>query len=157
MIEIAKQTDYIDHNKIGLLGFSRGGMMAFLLSKESDDIQALVTVGAPTDMFLSNKNRPQLYNKVFLELIGDSINNRQEYIDRSPVYWADKLNEPILIIHGTDDSRVNIEHTKRLKEISLENKNKTSYLIVEGGNHSVSNYKEMRNDTIINWFNYHLN
>ena len=156
LIEIAKTKDYIDSDNIGVLGYSRGGLMAYLLSKDTDDIKTLITVGAPTDMFLSSKNRPQLYNKVFYELIGDTISKKEDFISRSPIYWADKINEPALVIHGTEDKRVSVNHTLKLMDSIKNTDNNITPLFIEGGNHSVSNYRKLRNDTIANWFNYYL-
>src|SRR5690606_22948582 len=153
LVEIAKTLNYVDTENIGVLGYSRGGLMAYLLSKQTDYIKTFITVGAPTDLFLSSKNRPELYKGVFYELIGDSITNRQAYIDRSPVYWANQLNEPLLILHGTNDKRVDIAESQKLID-SLKNypNNKISYLFFEDGNHSISNFSKERNETIMNWF-----
>jgi len=156
LIEIAKSTTYVDTNNIGVLGYSRGGLMAYLLSKDSDEIKTLITVGAPTDLLLGSKNRPELYNQVLNKLIGDSISKREEFIKRSPLYWFDQLNEPMLIIHGSDDKKVNIEHSKRLMDSLEKSPNKITPLFIEGGNHSLSNYRQTRNDTIANWFHYYL-
>ncbi|WP_335583336.1 alpha/beta hydrolase family protein [Formosa sp. Hel1_33_131] len=75
---------------------------------------------------------------------------------RSPLYWFDQLNEPMLVIHGSDDKKVNIEHSKRLMDSLEKSPNKITPFFVEGGNHSLSNYTQIRNDTIANWFHYYL-
>lgn len=157
LVEIAKTLNYVDIENIGVLGFSRGGLMAYLLSKQTDDIKTYITVGSPTDLLLSSKNRPKLYKDVFYKLIGDSTTNRQAYKDRSPVYWANQLNEPLLILHGTNDKKVDIAESKKLIDsLKKHQNNKISYLFFQDGDHSVSNFSNERNETIMNWFNKHL-
>jgi len=156
LIDIIKQLDFLDNNRIGVLGYSRGGLMAYRLSQESDDIDAVVTIGGLTDLLMSSKNRPSLYYTVYKELIGDSIDQRDEYIKRSAIYWANQIDAPTLILHGENDSRVNILNSIKLVD-SLEKYGKTiMFKKFEHGNHSLSNYSEKRDSLIIGWFNEHL-
>lgn len=157
LIEIAKGLDYIDSENIGALGYSRGGLMTYILSKQTDAIKTAIVVGAPTDLFLAAKNRPDLYKGVFVELIGDSISKKQEFINRSASYWADKLNEPLLILHGTEDKRVSIKHAEKLVDSVEKYSNESiKHYFIKGGSHSLSNFKKMREDTISGWFNHYL-
>lgn len=157
LIKMSSKIDYIDEANIGLLGYSRGGLMNYLISKETDDIKTIVNVGAPTDLFLSSKNREDLYENVFKQLIGDTISKRRQFVERSALYWVKNLNEHSLILHGTSDKKVNIEHSLRLIDSlnKYQNSNVQSFFI-ENGNHSISNYRKVRNDTIQKWFDFYL-
>lgn len=156
LIDIAKSLDFIDIKNINVYGISRGGMNAYQISKLSDDINAIAVVGALTNLFESSKFRPNMYKNVYLPLMGDTINNRKEYIKRSSVYWHDKINEPILILHGSSDERVAVAVAKQLIDsLKLRNKKEFQYKIFEGGNHSLSNFKKQRDSLVINWFITH--
>lgn len=156
LISIAENLDYIDHKNIGVLGYSRGGIMTYLLSQSTDKIKAIATVGAVTDLFISAKKRPYLYENVFKELIGDSINNRQEFIKRSSSYWTKDINEPLLLLHGIDDKHVHISQAQNLKDSLVKYNKHFKNVFFEGGNHSLINKRKLRDKLIINWFDKHL-
>lgn len=157
LIAIAKALDYVDSKNINVLGYSRGGMNAYQVSKFSDDINSIAVVGAPTNLFKGAKFRPKMYSKVFKPLIGDTVNNKKEYIKRSASFWVDRINEPTLILHGTDDTRVAVEEAQQMIDsLKKSNKKDFQYKIFEGGNHTLSNFKKERNSLILNWFKTHL-
>lgn len=156
LIELSKEFKQVDQDRIGALGFSRGGMMSYLLAQKTDRLNAIAAVGAPSNLFQSSKDRPRLYDKVYKELIGDTINNRKEFINRSAVFWSDSINAPMLIIHGDNDKRVSFKQSERLKD-SLEKNNKPhKFILIEKGNHSISNRSLLRDSIIVQWFKKHL-
>lgn len=157
LMDIAKNLAYADNNNIGVLGYSRGGLMAYLMSNHTDKIKALAVVGAPTDVFQTCQERPEMYHEVLLPLVGDSIGNRMDYIDRSPVYWAKAVNEPVLILHGSADTKVNIKQAEMMITVLRNNEQTFCYKLFDNGTHSLENFREQRDSIILDWFNKHLN
>jgi len=85
-----------DPNKIGVIGHSHGGLM-------------VANLLAHTDLFCAGIARSGSYNKTnqpfgFQGERRSLFEATKSYIDCSPTFFADKVNEPILIIHGADDS-----------------------------------------------------
>ena len=85
-----------DPDRIGVIGHSHGGLMVGNLL-------------AHTDLFCAGIARSGSYNKTnqpfgFQGERRSLFEATQSYIDCSPTFFADKVNEPILIIHGDDDS-----------------------------------------------------
>ncbi|MCC6724641.1 MAG: S9 family peptidase [Saprospiraceae bacterium] len=152
LIDIAKEVGYVDLRRIGVLGYSRGGLMAYLMSKKSDKIKAIAVVGAPTDAFRTCRERPEMYREVLLPLVGDSVHHRQDFIDRSPLYWANAINEPVLLLHGTADVKVDVEQASLMVDALKANGNEFSYKLFEGGNHPLQNFREQRDSMIFDWF-----
>ena len=156
LIEISKNLDFVDENNIHVLGYSRGGMNAYQVSKLTDNINTIAVVGAPTNKFNSIKFRENMYHNVYKPLFGDTINNREEYKKRSPIYWHNKINEPLLILHGTDDSRVEVSEAQQLVDsFNIMGRKDFKYKFFEGGNHILSNVINERDSLIINWFKTH--
>ncbi|MFN5518804.1 MAG: alpha/beta hydrolase family protein, partial [Ignavibacteria bacterium] len=48
LLPLLKSLPYVDHDRIGLIGGSRGGMMALMMLRTMHDFRAAVTIGAPT-------------------------------------------------------------------------------------------------------------
>ncbi len=85
-----------DPDKIGIIGHSHGGLM-------------VANLLAHTDLFCAGIARSGSYNKTnqpygFQGERRSLFEATKSYIDCSPTFFADKVNEPILIIHGDDDS-----------------------------------------------------
>ncbi len=155
LIRLVSEMKFVDPLNVGTLGYSRGGMMSLILSRQSDRMKTHITIGAPTNLFHSGQIRPILYEEVLKPLIGDSISFKESYIDRSSVFWAKDIKVPILLLHGSNDWRVDkFEFEQLVDSLTYYNKEFKSILIEEG-NHALHNYPS-RDSIIINWFNKYL-
>ncbi|MBN8192080.1 S9 family peptidase [Bacillus sp. NTK074B] len=120
-VELLKNHPRTDRNRIHVFGFSRGGVMALMTGIECSDITSIVTWGGVSDMFLTYEERRDL-RRMMKRVIGGSPNKVPErYEWRTPLYSLEKLEAPVLIIHGEKDQNVSVEHAyrleKRLKEL----------------------------------------
>lgn len=85
-----------DPKRMGVTGHSHGGLMAANLL-------------AHTDLFQAGMANSGSYNKTFTPFGFQNEsrtvwNNLDVYIQASPFFKADKINEPLLIMHGEDDA-----------------------------------------------------
>ncbi len=85
-----------DPDRIGIIGHSHGGLM-------------VANLLAHTDLFQAGIARSGSYNKTnqpfgFQSERRSLFEARDVYIQVSPTFFADQVNEPVLIIHGGDDS-----------------------------------------------------
>jgi len=85
-----------DPERIGVIGHSHGGLM-------------VANLLAHTDLFAAGIARSGSYNKTnqpfgFQAERRSLFDARDVYIQVSPTFFADKVNEPILIIHGAADA-----------------------------------------------------
>ncbi|MEO1263920.1 MAG: prolyl oligopeptidase family serine peptidase [Bacteroidota bacterium] len=95
-VEKAVEMGVADPDRIGVIGHSHGGLM-------------VANLLAHTDLFCAGIARSGSYNKTnqpfgFQGERRSLFEATKSYIDCSPTFFADKVNEPILIIHGDDDS-----------------------------------------------------
>jgi len=85
-----------DPERIGIIGHSHGGLM-------------VANLLAHTDLFRAGIARSGSYNKTnqpfgFQSERRSLFEARDVYIELSPTFFADQVNEPVLVIHGNDDS-----------------------------------------------------
>jgi len=85
-----------DPDRIGIIGHSHGGLMVANLLAHSD----LFAAGIARSGSYNKTNQPYGFQGERRSLFEAT----ESYIDCSPTFFADKVNEPILIIHGNDDS-----------------------------------------------------
>lgn len=144
LIPVLKSLPNVNPDKIGMVGYSRGGMMTYLALKEqtlrgTNDIKAACTVGGTSDLFINGKARPEMVTGVFIPLIGGTAQQLpDEFKARSATYWADLINVPLLIQHGEADWRVLPEESEKLAQ-ELETYGKEYKLITyPGDDHGLS-------------------
>lgn len=80
------------------------------------------------------------------------------YVERSPLYNADKIHTPLLFLHGDADTNVpfgeSIQMYNALKLIGRE----TAFVAVKGENHQIMDYhkRQQWQNTIFAWFAKYL-
>jgi dipeptidyl aminopeptidase/acylaminoacyl peptidase len=85
-----------DPKRIGVIGHSHGGLMVGNLLAHTD----LFAAGIARSGSYNKTNQPFGYQSERRTL----FEARKAYIQASPTFFADKVNEPILVIHGAADS-----------------------------------------------------
>ena len=133
--------DFVDKNRVGIIGWSHGGMIALMnIFDHPKDYQAAFA-GVPVSdlvarMGYQTEDYRELYSAVYH--IGKTANeNIEEYRKRSPAWNAHKFqNTPLLIHTNTNDDDVNVLEVEHLiKSLKAEDK-QFEYEIfedVEGG------------------------
>ena len=159
LTEVLKEIEVADTNRIGMYGWSRGGMMTYIALTKSEKIKAIAVGGALSNAFSNIKDRPEMESKVMAELIPNYDNNKNAELEkRSAIKWVDKFPKdvPVLLLHGNSDWRVKPEQSLNL---ALEfEKNRVPYRLImfEGGDHGISEHKKEVNEQVIKWFDKYL-
>lgn len=159
LTEVLKEIKDADPDKIGMYGWSRGGMMTYIALTKTDKIKAAIVGGAISDNFESLKDRPEMETKVLAELIPNyEATKEEELTKRSAIFWVDRFpkNVPMLILHGNADWRVKPEQSLKM---ALEfEKHRIPYRLImfEGGDHGISEHSQEVNQQVVRWFNRFL-
>ena len=159
LTEVLKEIESADTEKIGMYGWSRGGMMTYIALTKTDKIKAAVVGGAVSDNYETIKDRPEMETNVIAELIPNYEEQKEEELNkRSAIKWVDKFPKdvPILILHGNADWRVKPEQSLKL---ALEfEKHRIPYRLImfEGGDHGISEHRDEVNIQVLNWFDRYL-
>lgn len=142
MIELAKNLDYVDAENIYLIGGSRGGLMALLLAKENiDGIKGgAITSGLYSIQFNYNYHKGVSARLFFMNEIGLETpeENPLGYAKRSATMWANKIDIPLLMIHGTDDEECPIDQVYEFITQMDRYGKEYEFAELEGEGHSLS-------------------
>ncbi len=105
---------YLDKNKIGIQGQSWGGYQAgYVITKT--DLFAAASIGAPVSnmtsayggiRWKSGMSRMFQYERSQSRIGGTLWEKPLNYIENSPVFYAPKINTPVLIRHNDKDGAV---------------------------------------------------
>lgn len=151
LVGLARALPYVDPERVFMLGVSRGGLMTYRALAETGDVRAAAVIGGVADLRANYRERPDMRH-ILDELVGTS---EESFSARSPVEWAERITTPVIILHGTADERVDVNHGRtmaaRLAEAGREHK----LLIYPGDDHYLSRNRRSAEDSIFAWFSQH--
>ncbi len=146
---------FIDPEKVGCMGASYGGFMTMLLQTRTDIFTAAISHAGISSIssYWGEGYWGYLYSSV-ASANSFPWNNSKLYIDQSPLFHADKINTPLLLLHGSDDTNVPPGESIQLYT-ALKLLGKPVELIeVQGQNHHITDYKKRIKwqKTILAWY-----
>jgi dipeptidyl aminopeptidase/acylaminoacyl peptidase len=131
-IQMLIREGYIDPKAIGIQGHSWGGyQIAYMITQT--DIFAAVEAGAPVSNMTSAYGGIRWGSGMVRQFQYERTQSRQggslwevpfRYIENSPLFWTDKVQTPILMIHNDQDGAVpwyqGIEYIMALRRLGKE-------------------------------------
>lgn len=107
---------FLDEKRVGVLGWSHGGMITLMNLFEHPEAYAVGYAGVPvSDLVARMGYKGASYQNIFASHIGKTApDNVNEYLRRSPVTHVSKLATPLLIHTNTNDEDVNVLEVKHL-------------------------------------------
>lgn len=150
---------FIRKDKIGCIGASYGGFMTQYLQTHTDIFAAAVSHAGISDLtsYWGEGYWGYGYNSI---AAADSYpwNNPQLYGEQSPLSHADKINTPLLLLHGMEDTNVPIgESIQMYIALKLLGK-EVAFVQIKGENHVIADHKRKITwtHTIMAWFAKYL-
>ena len=109
-----QQERYVDPNRMGIYGYSRGGMAASLLAVELDDVKAAVFGAGIYDLqkFYDDSVLPGERENVKAE----TGMTKEALRQRSSILRMENLKCPVLILHGEKDQNVPVSQALLLRD-----------------------------------------
>ena len=132
-----------------IIGHSLGGAAAIFAASEIPYIQAVATVGAPsnpehvTHLLKSGIDEIQASGKAVVNLSGRDFTIKKQFIDdlqnKSLPDVANKLRKPLLVMHSPQDDTVGI---KNAEEIYIAARHPKSFVSLDGADHLLMNKRD---------------
>ncbi len=131
-IQMLIKEGYVDPKAIGIQGHSWGGyQIAYMVTQT--DIFAAAEAGAPVSNMTSAYDGIRWASGMVRQFQYEHTQSRQgdslwnvpfRYIENSPIFWADKVTTPLLMIHNDKDGAVpwyqGIEYIMALRRLEKE-------------------------------------
>ncbi|MBQ8047947.1 MAG: S9 family peptidase [Prevotella sp.] len=150
---------YVDAGKIGCIGASYGGFMTQYLQTKTDIFAAAVSHAGISDhtSYWGEGYWGYSYSEVSM---AESYpwTRKDLYVDRSPLFNADRIHTPLLFLHGSSDTNVPVGESIQMYNALRLLGRPTAFVVVEGENHWVMDYQKRIKwqNTIFAWFARYL-
>jgi dipeptidyl aminopeptidase/acylaminoacyl peptidase len=110
-----RRESYVDPARMGIYGYSRGGMAASLLAVHLDDVKAAVFGAGIYDLqrAYDDNTLPMVRRNMRDEADGMS---RAAVLERSSIFQMERLKCPVLILHGGRDVNVPVSQALLLRD-----------------------------------------
>lgn len=156
----------IDKDRIGLIGHSFGGYETDFIATHSDRFAAYVAGSGVSDIIWDNHSfNYNFYSPDYKRIEDGQYKMRKPlsadkdlYFRNNPIYWAEKVNAPVLLWTGMEDQNVTSDQTMAFYNALRRNKKNVIALFYKGEGHSLQQLKAQLDLTtrVLDWFNYFL-
>ena len=149
---LGKKYPELDLKRVGIFGWSFGGYMSAISTMMRPDVFHAGIAGAPVVDWLD-------YDTHYTErYMGLPEKNKAGYDASSVLTYADKLSQPLLIIHGTADDNVYFLHSMKLCDALFRAGKPYDFLPLTGYTHMVPDpvVTQRLNERIMKFFEEHL-
>ncbi|WP_095499219.1 alpha/beta hydrolase family protein [Paraferrimonas haliotis] len=151
--------DYVDPERVGNMGASYGGFMTMYLSTKTDIFAASMSHAGISNLSAYWGHGWWGYGYSGVASRGSfPWNNKQLYVEHSPMYHADKVTKPLLLLHGNADTNVPVGESHYMYT-ALKLLGKPVELIEFNGQDHHINGRQARFDwwdATLAWFDMHL-
>lgn len=130
--------DWIDDNRIGVMGASYGGYLTLAtITFHPDVFDAAISIVGFSD-YIRNITEggwriPRL--AAAYDEMGHPVENADMLRQKSPLFFADRISIPLFVAAGANDVRVPVEQNDRLVEAARSNGVHVEYLVFEDEGH----------------------
>ncbi len=134
-----KETGRIDENRIGIIGGSYGGYMTLAaLAFQPGSFEVGVNIFGVSNWERTLKSIPPWWEatrELLYKKIGDPYTQTDYIRSISPLFHADKINKPLIVLQGANDPRVLQVESDDIVEKVKENGVPVEYIIFEDEGH----------------------
>jgi dipeptidyl aminopeptidase/acylaminoacyl peptidase len=160
-VDAAIATKKVDAERLGVIGHSFGGYTVNVLITQTTRFKAAVAIASMGNLISGFLNKPDTgwYETGQAGMGGPLWEFPQRYIDGSPVFHLDRVETPLLLIHGDQDF-VPFEQAKEMfmglarleKEVVLLKYKEADHAPDFWSNEKLTDYWER----VLNWFDEYL-
>lgn len=143
-VDVLKHQRNIVVNRIHLLSFSRGGIMALWTAILRNDITSVVTWAGVSDVKHTYYERKDLRRMMRRVIGGTPNNNASAYEERDALSRIKAIDAPVLIIHGMLDIHVDFQQAQLLENALRENDKHVETMYFEDYTHYIPPGKNVK-------------
>jgi len=129
--KVIAKYEYVDASRIGIWGWSYGGLMSSNCILKGNDVFKTAIAVAPVTSW-------RYYDSIYTErYMQTPQENASGYDDNSPINHVNKLKGNYLLVHGTADDNVHVQNTMKMIEALVQANKQFDWAIYPDKNHGI--------------------
>ncbi len=159
LTDLSAEIDFIDNNRWGIEGWSRGGMMTYLALTRTDIFKAAVITGGIANL-RCNSEESRFMRHIYELSMGnpstEDFNNKCK--ERSIIYFPEKISKGtnLLLLHGTADDKVMPHDSIDMSYKLIEQGINFRLILYENGDHYLKAYRREADTERKKWYQKYL-
>ncbi|MGA7296933.1 MAG: prolyl oligopeptidase family serine peptidase [Rhodanobacteraceae bacterium] len=152
LLPALRRLSYADADRLFLYGESRGAIMSMIALRQSFPARAAAVYGLTADFSrLIGKGSPgrALATKIWPHFEKDEARITRT---RSPIRWAERIEVPVLLMHGGNDRTVSPINALEMASAFQHLGKRYALRIFYGGNHVLTHRAAQRDRAAAAWF-----
>jgi len=150
---------FADPDRLGCIGASYGGFMTMLLTTRTDIFSAAVSHAGISSIssYWGEGNWGFAYSAAATAK-SYPWNRPDIYVDQSPLFAADQVTTPLLLLHGDVDNNVPPGESEQFYTALRVLGKEVEYIRIDGELHWILQYERRKrwSESIVAWFDKHL-
>lgn len=130
---------YVDESKIGIIGGSYGGYMVLAaLAFKPEEFAVGVDIFGVSNWVRTLQSIPpywESFRKALYKEIGDPATDLENLRATSPLFHADKIRRPLIVLQGKNDPRVIKPESDEIVEAVRKNNGVVEYIVFDDEGH----------------------
>lgn len=133
--------DWVDDDKIGVIGGSYGGYLTMAAMAFTDEFKVGINIFGVTNWVRTLKSIPpywESFRKSLYDELGDPATDEERLHAISPVFFGHQVKSPVLIVQGANDPRVLKIESDDMVEAIRSGGTYVDYLVFDDEGHGFS-------------------
>jgi len=133
--------DWVDKDKIGVIGGSYGGYLTMAAMAFTDEFEVGINIFGVTNWVRTLKSIPpywESFRKSLYDELGDPAEDEERLRAISPVFYGHQVENPVLIVQGANDPRVLKIESDEMVEAIRSGGTYVDYLVFDDEGHGFS-------------------
>ncbi len=133
------QSNQVDTEKVVIFGNSAGGLTALNCLLYGSIFTAAICKYPVIDLKDMHRNTHRFEKDYLNSLVGNYAKNHDDYINRSPINYINKIEKPILLFHGKKDIVISYKQSLKIQEILMRNNKYSEVIFFDNEGHGFRN------------------
>jgi len=158
LVDVLGELECADTSRIGMFGWSRGGMTTYITLRRTNMIKAAVIGAGISNLFTFAESDPRV-EALYAKLIpGYKTNRKKVLTERSAVFWAEEIckTTQILLMHYRNDTIVDPEQSLEMANELYRVNQPFRFMFYEEGGHNILSKSKEGLIMVLGWFDRFL-
>jgi len=155
---------YVQKDKLALMGDSRGAYITYWVIARPNPFKAAVAISGFTDLTKQYEYEAEIapnFMGIQKLMKGSPYTQEERFRDLSPVNFANKINVPVLVLHGNNDRLVLPDHAWKMSEALFAHQKEHDIIVLyspeeDTGHNLKGKALDQAHEAALKWFNKYL-